>query len=171
MKKLLCCLLSMAVIFGLAGCVGSDVPIKEQGGSTVSTQGKNEEFGLNETAVFSDLKFTATELKETDGDGLFVPAEGNVFVGIKFTVENISQEDQTVSTLLLFEAYSDDVKCAYSFGALTAFSEGTLDGTIAPGKKLVGWYALEVPKNWSTIELDVQSTWLSNNQAKFVFTK
>ena len=76
-----------------------------------------------------------------------------------------------LSTLLLFEGYVDDIKCEYSISAACAFDEGTLDGTLAAGKKLVGWYALEVPKNWKTLELHVLSNWLSNNAAKFVFEK
>ena len=73
--------------------------------------------------------------------------------------------------MLLFEGYADDVKCDYSLSAACVFDEGTLDGELAPGKKLVGWYALEVPENWNTIELNVQSDWLSDSSAKFVFNK
>ena len=72
---------------------------------------------------------------------------------------------------MMFEGYADNVKCEYSFTATCAFSEGTLDGTIAPGKKLIGWYALEVPQNWQELELDVKANWLSNNVANFIFEK
>ncbi len=94
-----------------------------------------------------------------------------MFVGIHFTIENISDAEQTISTLFLFDGYAADVKCEYSFSAACAFDEGTLDGNIAPGKKLVGWYALEVPENWNDIELNVQSSWLLGGSAKFVFQK
>ena len=46
-----------------------------------------------------------------------------------------------------------------------------LDGTIAPGKKIIGWYAVEIPENWKTLELNVQSEWLSSTSANFVFNK
>lgn len=171
MKKILCCVLSVIMLACCSACVADDIPTKEAGQIQSSSEIKEETFGLNDTAAFKDLKFTATEIKESDGDSFFVPDKGNVFVGVKFTIENISDEEQTVSSLLLFEGYADDVKCDYSFSAVSAFEGGTLDGSLASGKKLVGWYALEVPENWSDIELDVQSTWLSNNSAKFVFTK
>ena len=48
---------------------------------------------------------------------------------------------------------------------------GTLDGSLAPGKKLVGYYAVEVPEGWQKLELDVQSNWLSSNSARFLFKK
>ena len=147
------------------------MPQKEINNVQQAEEKGDETFGLNESAVFEKLKFVATEIKETQGTDFFTPEAGNVFVGIKFEIENISQEEQTVSTLLLFDGYVDDVKCGYSFSATCAFDEGTLDGELAAGKKLVGWYALEVPANWQEIELNVQSTWLSNNSAKFVFQK
>ena len=132
---------------------------------------KEMTFALKETAVFDDMKITAEEIKESEGKKYFEPEKGKVFVGVKFTVENTSDEEITVSSLLLFDAYADDIKAEQSFTASTVFTDGNLDGTIAPGKKLVGWYSLEVPKEWKTIELNVKSDWLSNSSAKFVFEK
>ena len=90
---------------------------------------------------------------------------------MKFTIENISGEDQSISSILLFDAYVDGVKCDYSFSAACSFLDGTLDGTITPGKKLVGWYAVEAPESWKELELQVRSNWLSNKRAEFVFAK
>ena len=173
MKKLLCILFALVMLLILPACTVEDAPSKETAPTQAqqSTEKKDETFALNETAAFKALKFTATELKESDGDDFFTPATGNVFVGIKFTIENISDEEQSVSSLLLFDAYADDIKCDYSFSAACAFDEGTLDGSVAPGKKLVGWYAMEVPSNWKCLELNVQTTLLSNNSATFVFEK
>lgn len=173
MKKLLAIILSTVICISLSACTYDNAPTKEQpdSSSEAITQSKEQVFGLNETAVFDELKFTAGELKETNGTDFFTPESGNVFVGIKFTIENISDQEQTVSSILLFDGYADDVKCDYSFSAACAFDEGTIDGSIAPGKKLVGWYAMEVPENWSTVELNVQSDWLSDSTAKFVFNK
>lgn len=172
MKKLLCVVLCILMLCALPACAVEDTPNKEtnQNKEQQVPEQKDETFGLNETAAFKDLKFTATEIKESDGKGFFTPEEGNVFVGVKFTIENISDEEQSVSSLLLFNAYADDVKCDYSFNAACAFDDGTLDGSVSAGKKLVGWYAIEIPSDWTSIELEVQSSWLSNNSAKFVFT-
>ncbi len=172
MKKFVLIVLSMLLCFSLAGCIVVDTPTKGSGSGESSTPAKTETtFGLNETAVFKNLQFTALEFEESEGENFFVPDEGNVFIGIKFEIKNISNKEQSVSTILLFEGYADDVKCSYSISAACAFSEGSLDGTIAPGKKLVGWYALEVPKNWQEIELEIASDWLSNNKATFIFEK
>ena len=170
MKRIISILIAIVLCFSFAAC-GTDEPTKEVTSNNNSQKKQEQTFGLNETAVFSNLKFTATELKESAGTDFFKPESGNIFVGINFTIENTSDEEQTVSTLMLFEGYADDIKCDYSFSATCAFDEGTLDGTIAPGKKLVGWYAVEIPSTWKTLELNVQSDWLSNSSAKFVFTK
>lgn len=171
MKKLLLLFLCLALCFSAIGCTIDSAPEKEQASSSQGNSNAQtpQTFGLNESAVFSNLKFTATELSQSDGKDFFVPNTGNVFVGIKFTIENISNEDQSISSLLLFEGYVDDVKTSWSVSASCVFDEGTLDGTIAPGKKLVGWYSVEVPANWKTLELKVQNSIWSNNSATFVF--
>ncbi|MBQ5608546.1 MAG: DUF4352 domain-containing protein [Oscillospiraceae bacterium] len=171
MKKFLLLLICTVLFLSAAGCAMGGEPQKEQATpskSETNTQ-KTQTFGLNESAVFSDLKFTATELTQSEGKDFFVPEKGNVFVGVKFTIENISDKEQSISSLLLFEPYVDDVKANLSISANCAFDEGTLDGSIAPGKKLVGWYAIEVPENWKTIEMDVQADLWSNKSATFVF--
>ncbi len=168
-------MVALLMTLAFVGCDTSDEPVKEKGDATVVSSSQTDtseaDYGLNDTAVFKNLKFTATEIKETSGTEYFKPESGKTFVGVKFTVENISDEAQTVSSLMLFSAYADDVKCEYSFSAACAFDEGTLDGEVSAGKKLVGWYAMEVPEDWSKIDLEVTSEWLSGSAAKFVFTK
>ena len=176
MKKIMVLFFSVCLCVSFTGCfytVKTDEPTKETGANQSSLQktddSKEEVFGLNETAAFKSLKITATEIKKSSGDEFFKPEEGKEFVGIKFTVENISNEEEHVSSLLLFDSYADDVKLEYSLTANTVFKEGTIDGSVKPGKKLIGWYALEVPKNWKDLEINVKSNWLSSKSAKFAF--
>ncbi len=177
MKKISATLLALCISLSVASCYdGSDTPKKElntDSTSAVTTSPKSEEqvYGLNETAVFKQFKVTATEIEESEGKNYMDAPEGKVFVGVNFEIENTSEETQNISSVLLFDAYADDVKCDYSFSANVAFGDGTLDGELSPGKKLVGWYAVEIPKEWQKLELEVKSSWLSNNKAKFVFDK
>lgn len=172
-KKLMALLCAAVTVFIICGCTETDAPAKEtpKTSSSSSTEDKTETFKVGDTAVFKNLKITANEMKESTGSEYFSAAEGKIFIGVNFTIENISKESQAISSLLLFEAYSDDVKCDYSLSAAMAFSDGSLDGDIAPGKKLTGWYAIEVPKDWKTVELHVASSWLSNSKAVFVISK
>ena len=170
-KKVLSVVLVMLLSVLLVGCIDAE-PSKEIGEiSSVAREEKSQTFGLNETAVFNTLKITATEIKETNGSTYFTPEEGNVFVGVNFTIENITDEEQAISSILLFDAYVDDVACDLSFTASAAFDSKTVDGTIAAGKKLIGWYAVELPADWAELELNVKANWLSNSSAKFVFNK
>ena len=36
---------------------------------------------------------------------------------------------------------------------------------------MVGWYAVEIPENWSKLEFEVQPSWLSSRSATFVINK
>lgn len=176
LKLIISSILALFMMFAFVACSSYKKPSKEVNGSdgetgVVKTAPQNSDFSLNETAVFEDIKVTATEIKESKGTEYFKPESGKIFVGIKFTIENISDEDQNISSLLLFDSYADSVKLDYSFSASTAFSDGTIDGTVSAGKKLVGWYAVEVPKDWKKLELEVKSDWLSSSKATFVFKK
>ena len=171
---LLVTLMLAAMFCGCVEDVGKETVGKEMTETTTSVPEttetpKDTTFGINETAVFENIKITATELKESQGEQFFEPEAGNVFVGVHFTIENISEEAQNISSILLFDAYVDGVKCDYSFTANTAFDEGTLDGEIASGKKMVGWYAIEVAQDWQELELQVKSEWLSDTKATFLF--
>lgn len=175
MKKILITLLALCMLSCAVSCgIDTDSPKKETADNSsaeVTEEVKDEVWGLNETAVFESLKVTALKLKESNGKSFFEPEKGNIFVGIKFEIENISAETQSISSLLLFDAYVDDVKCEYSISANMAFSEGTLDGSLTSGKKLIGWYSVEIPKNWKKLELEVKSEWLSSYKAIFAFEK
>ena len=166
-------LIIIVVIAAIAIGNGNKEPVKETNNntsqSTSNEDTSNLSFGLDETAVFENIKVTANEIKESDGSTYVTPKDGMVFVGVNFTIENISDEDQPISSVLLFDAYADSVKCDYSISAAIDFSDGTIDGTVSPGKKLVGWYAVEIPKDWEELELQVKSSWLDSSSATFVF--
>jgi len=135
----------------------------------------DERFVLGDTAVFRDLRITADEIiiNETWQDELFrvfEPADGNKFVAVRFTIENISDEHQLISSMLLFDAYVDGTLLAFTFGATTGL-EGTLDGEIAPGRRMIGFYGVEISASANELELEVRPTWLAGgrNRAMFVF--
>lgn len=176
MKRLVTVMLAICIAVSFTACNLSDnSPEKEINNNSatedVSQKSEDKSFGLNDTAAFENLKVTATKLEVSNGKDFFRAENGKVFVGINFEIENISEENQNISSLLLFDAYADDIKCEYSLTANAAFGDGTLDGEISPGKKLVGWYAVEVPQEWNQLELEVKSDWFSDSKAKFVFTK
>lgn len=178
MKKLSIVLL-LCVLFLFASCstetgagVQKETPSDASGNSDTAnnTEPMDTDFAMNETAVFEDLKITATDIKISNGNDYVQPEDGKIFLGVKFSIENISEEDQTVSSVLLFDPYVDDVKASFSFSGaiIDEFSEGTLDGSIASGKKLEGWYVVDAASTAKKIQFDVKSNWLSSTKASFV---
>ncbi len=180
MKKQVLSIISLLLLAVMlfAGCGGSDEPKKEinsttsnQSTESTASEPKKTTFAVGETAVFENLKITATEFKESKGKQYFEPQDGKIFVGVKFTIENISEEDINISSVLLFNGYADDVSVGdYSVSAGMAF-DGSLDGTIAKGKKLIGWYSAEVPKDWKQLQVDFKPDMLSDSKASFVIDK
>ena len=171
-------LLLVGSVMLLCSSCSDNVPEKENASAfsaeaQTDSSDKPEVFTTGDTAVFNTLKITANELKEvkSDKNGFSSAAEGKIFTGINFTAENISGESQTVSSLMLFEAYVDGTKCDFSFSAATAFPEGTIDGEVAPGKKITGWYTLELPENRTKLELHIAGSWLYEEKAVFTFSK
>ncbi len=164
------------VVIAIIASSGSDKPTKESHNSGITSESSqttttDTTFGISETAVFDDIKITAVEMQESKGANYFEPEAGNVFVGVKFEIENISDAEQNISSLLLFDGYADGVKCDYSISANCAFNDGTLDGELSPGRKMIGYYAVEIPEDWEKLEFEVKSDWLSSSKATFVFEK
>ena len=124
-------------------------------------------YALNEPAELPNLRITADTIERNEGRELFTPDDGNVFVGVQFTIENISDEEQAISSVLLFNAYADGVQTDYSLNANLAFDKDTLDGSISPGKKMIGYYSVEVPSSTQTLEIEVQGSWLSSEKVAF----
>jgi len=171
-RKVLAGVLVFILAISLSTACGStEESPKKEAADTTSSDASEDTFGLNETAAFETLKMTALEMKESQGDEYIKADEGKVFVGVKFRIENISDSDEVISSILLFNAYVDGTKVDVNLMPPGDLSDGTLDGTLAAGKSMEGYYVVQAGSEWSEIQLDVQSSWLSNTKAEFVITK
>lgn len=78
-----------------------------------------------------------------------------ISLSIKDATDRNSSKEINVSSLISFEAYCNDYSTSVSLSALSAFSDkNQLDGTVAPGKKMNGIVAYEVPADWSKLEIE-----------------
>ena len=128
-------------------------------------------FTVGETVQLNDVNATLVEVTTSKGSKYNKPTDGNVFVLCEFTIENNSDEELTVSSLMSFEAYCDDYACNYSFSALLEKeNKSQLDGTIAPGKKMNGIIGYEVPKDWEELEIHFTPDVWSAKEIVFVAT-
>ena len=113
-----------------------------------------EFFGPGETIETKKVKAIITDIEKPKGNDFNKPADGNEFVLLNLMVENVSDREVNISSMLSFDAYVDDNAMNESFSAQIA-KEGskTVDGTIAAGKKITGALGYEVPKDWEQIEI------------------
>ncbi len=89
------------------------------------------------------------------------PAEGKEFTELVLIIENISDKDYTVSSLLMFNAYEDGFSINESLKAQIASNTTTMDGALAAGKKIKGKLAYELSTDWKELEIDVDLTLMS----------
>ena len=168
MKRVFAIVIALGLSFSMFTLTGCVSPASNSSNTKSTAAAQDENFSLNDTATFKNIKVTANEIIINPGSDYIKPADGKEFVAVKFTIENISKEDQSISSILLFDAYADNVKCEYSFSATQGLS-GTLDGTVSPGKQLVGYYGVEVPKDTKKLDLGVKGSWLGSEKAQFIF--
>lgn len=139
--------------------------------SSLTESGSGETiFKIGETAEMNDVQVTLKSYKESRGDEWNRPSDGNVYVLAEFEIENNSDDEINVSSMLSFNAYADDYSLNYSVGALMENEESQLDGTIASGKKMRGYIGYEVPEDWKEIEIHFTENVWRNNKFKFIIT-
>lgn len=164
----------LLIIIAVSGG-NDDVPEKVSGGendpSAVSGSSDEIVFKVGDTAKLNDIYVTFVAVEEYDGDEFTKPADGNVFVSCEFTIENRSDEDLTISSLMCFDAYFDDFATDISFSASSATDAKTLDGTVAAGKKINGVVSYEVPSDWKELEVHFEPDAWSSDEFVFVHEK
>jgi len=140
---------------------------------TTTTTPKNQAFSLNQPAELRDFTITAIDVKSDAGSNQFIlPADGNTFLAVKFEVENTSNSAQSVFSTAMFTAYADDTLAPFSTSAATALGDLFFGGGLDAGKKMILWYAIEVPSNWITLEIKAQDGILFSSQSVvFRFTR
>ena len=162
--KFIALVLSLFVCTSMIGCNSND---------TLDTSSlPNHE--LYDTANLDNLSFTPTEIAQVppSSDAIFSAKDGNVFLIVKFDVENISEEKAIITTLGMFTAYVDGKQVDLSIKAYTALNNVTqLDGSIAPNETKTGHFIVEVPKKWQEFKIVIKSSVLSSNRALFTFNQ
>lgn len=140
--------------------------------SNVATTGEEVDMrtAVGETIEVGGLRITLTKYRISNGSSYNKPESGNVFMLCEFEMQNISDDEISLSTVMSFDASCDDYELDYSFSALLECNH-TLDETIRPGKKLKGEMGFEVPKNWVELEIVFTPDLWSDDQAIFIVTR
>ena len=155
----------VVIIIAAIGGSGSNKPKLVSEDKPIVTKeeksNKEEVFNIGDTIELDKFKITVNEIKTTNGSDFIKPQEGNEFLYVDATVENISDKEQTVSSVLMFKVVDKDGRAMKQ--TIVENANGQLDGTIGPGRKMTGEYVVEVPKDATGLELQFDSS-LAGNQ-------
>ena len=176
-------LTGIVVFFVLVGIIGStgesQEPQKVNNNTPTSIENsiakkedQKKEFYVGETAKLNDVSVTFLGVTESSGSQFNKPTDGNTFVLCEFEIQNDSNNEITVSSMMSFEAYCDDYTCTFSLTALLEKgNKNQLDGTVAAGKKFKGVIGYEVPANWGELEVRFTPNFWNGKDITFIANK
>ena len=173
---------TIVLIFGIilivGALAGNDEPQKVESSAPAATQAAVAEateapvFTVGDTLEIGDILVTLMDVSENKGSQFFTPTDGNVFVTCEFIIENNSNSEMAVSSIMSFECYFDDYAANISLGAMSADqSKQQLDGTVAPGKKISGVVGYEAPADWTDMEVHFKSSLYTIKPFVFNYSK
>lgn len=127
--------------------------------------------GIGDTAKIDGIKITLLDVSTNTGDEFFSPTAGNEYVVCKFEIENTSSDNLSVSSFMSFLAYFDDYCAQTDIMAISSVSDAALDGTVSPGKKMIGVVGYEVTSGWKNLEIMFQPNPFLDDMVTFKYTK
>lgn len=167
----------LIVVIIIAANAGSDSKPKKVGDDKSASAGSSDSeekdvFTKGEIAEMNGVQVTLKDYEESNGTEFLTPDDGNVFVIVTFEIANNSDSEISVSSIASFEAYVDDYSVSTSISAESVKDGvGTLDGTVAAGKKMSGIIGYEVPKDWKNMEISFTDNVWSDSAFKFEINK
>lgn len=173
----ICAIIIVITIFACVGILagGGDEPKLVTSNPSISSSPVPTDqplvFGIGEVAELKDIQVTLTNVEENNGSQFLAPASGNTFLICHFNIENNSQKDIGVSSLLSFSAYVDEYSTSLSLSAITSSDASQLDGSVAAGKKMAGVVGYEVPEDWSELEIRFTPDFWSGKDIVFSASK
>lgn len=129
------------------------------------------EFTVGDSVELNGITVTLIDVSESTGANFMTPTDGNVFIICEFEIENGSDKDIAVSSIMSFEAYVDDYTTNMSLSAIASADKGQLDGSVAAGKKMSGAIGYEASKDWKELEIRFTPNFWSGKEIIFTYEK
>lgn len=144
--------------------------------SVVSSLAEDNEpekmYGLGETAVAKSYKLTVNALNTVESDNQFAqPDDGKEYVEVELILENISDSELAISSVLNCNAYEDGFAISENLSAGVAAGTDSFNGTVASGKKLKGSLYYELNEGWKELEIDVDIGLSKDDEIKILLAK
>lgn len=133
--------------------------------SETGTQTIDNTFNVGDVVETDNFRITYESAGEyTDSNEFLQPKDGYVYWEFKFKFENISNTDQTVSTMMDWECYADNSKADQTW----IVDDNGLDGKLSAGREAEGAVYFEVPKDAESIELEYDINFWQSDKIIFV---
>lgn len=101
-----------------------------------------ETLTLGDTVKFDELLITLNGVRTSEGEEFFSP-NNDFFLILDITIENTGDKAEIISSMLQMSLYDAD---AYSYNQMFLMDlKGSVDGEVAPGRKMRGELAFDVP--------------------------
>lgn len=115
------------------------------GGESATSGGSSDTLGVGQTWSDGNFNVTVNGARKVTTDGLDSPAENDFYLVLDVSIENLTDEEQSFSSLLNFELTGSD---GYSYDvAIFVDTKGSLDGSARSGKSLRGEIAYDVAES------------------------
>ena len=121
------------------------------------------EFAKGDVVETKSLKVSFLDCGEfTDYSEYSEPAKGNKIIYATFEFENISDDNEYIST---GDCYADGYDCKSYYD----FDQESLDATLSKGRKTKGKIFFEVPKDAKEIKIEYDINFLTSDKIIFVY--
>lgn len=132
---------------------------------TQQAEEKNNIFQVGDVVETNDFRITYISSGEYKSDNEYLqPKDGYVYWEFEFKFENISDTDQTVSSIMDWECYADNSKVDQTYIG----DDNGLDATLSAGRETQGTIYFEVPADTQNIELEYDINYWQSDKIIFV---
>lgn len=133
--------------------------------SETGTQAIDNTFNVGDVVETDNFRITYESAGEYKSDNEFLqPKDGCEYWEFRFKFENISDTDQTISTMIDWECYADNSKVDQTWVA----DDNGLDGKLSAGREAEGAVYFEVPEDAESIELEYDINFWQSDKIIFV---
>ena len=122
-------------------------------------------FHVGDVVETDNLRITFVSAEQYQEENEFLqPKDGYEYWRFEFNFENISDTDQTVSSMMDWECYADNQKVDQTWLG----DESGLDATLSSGRTTQGSVYFEVPVDAESIELEYSISFWNSDKIIFV---
>lgn len=122
-------------------------------------------FHVGDVVETDNLRITFASAEQYQEENEFLqPKDGYEYWRFEFNFENISDTDQTVSSMMDWECYADNQKVDQTWLG----DESGLDATLSSGRTTQGSVYFEIPVDAESIELEYSISFWNSDKIIFV---